>query len=203
VRIWHWLNAVCFALLMATGFQIRYRDLVREIAFETAVRVHNVAAIALLASFALWIIYYVGTGRLGVYVPELRAGSIRAIKRQARYYLWGILAREPNPHVPSPDSKFNPLQQLAYLGVMLFMLPAVIASGVLLWDVDRFARWIDAVGGLKLVSTVHVGVSFALLAFLVGHLYLVTLGHTLFAHVRAMVTGYEELESGPGDASGS
>jgi hypothetical protein len=34
------------------------------------------------------------------------------------------------------------------------------------------------------------------LSFLVGHVYMTTTGHTLFAHIRAMITGWEEIQEG-------
>ena len=48
VRIWHWTNAVGFVLLIATGLQIRYADLMGVVSFETAVRVHNVLGFVLM-----------------------------------------------------------------------------------------------------------------------------------------------------------
>ncbi|MDH3941956.1 MAG: cytochrome b/b6 domain-containing protein, partial [Xanthomonadales bacterium] len=36
VRIWHWVNALGFLLLILTGFQIRYVDLFSLMSFETA-----------------------------------------------------------------------------------------------------------------------------------------------------------------------
>lgn len=42
---------------------------------------------------------------------------------------------------------------------------------------------------------------FAVLIFLILHAYMTTTGHTLFAHIKAMFTGYEELE-GAADAAG-
>ena len=41
VRIWHWINAGGFVLLILTGLQIRYGELLGITSFENAVRVHN------------------------------------------------------------------------------------------------------------------------------------------------------------------
>jgi thiosulfate reductase cytochrome b subunit len=41
---------------------------------------------------------------------------------------------------------------------------------------------------------------FAALIFMILHAYMPTTGHTLFAHIKAMFTGYEELE-GAADAA--
>jgi len=47
---------------------------------------------------------------------------------------------------------------------------------------------------LKVVATVHLAGGFAILSFLIAHLYIVTTGHTITAHTRAMITGWELVE---------
>ena len=37
VRIWHWINALGFVLLILTGVQIRYADLIGVMSFESAI----------------------------------------------------------------------------------------------------------------------------------------------------------------------
>jgi hypothetical protein len=41
------------------------------------------------------------------------------------------------------------------------------------------------------VATIHLAGAFAILSFLIVHLYMITTGHTIFAHTRAMITGWE------------
>jgi Ni,Fe-hydrogenase I cytochrome b subunit len=55
VRIWHWTNAVGFALLILTGLQIRYLDLINVVSFRTAVVAHNYIGFVLIANFFLWL----------------------------------------------------------------------------------------------------------------------------------------------------
>ena len=43
------------------------------------------------------------------------------------------------------------------------------------------------------LDTLHLAGAFGILSFLVVHLYMITTGHTLFAHTRAMITGWEEV----------
>ena len=45
------------------------------------------------------------------------------------------------------------------------------------------------------VATGHTIGAFLMLAFFVSHLYLVTTGHTVTAHIKAMITGWEEVDS--------
>jgi thiosulfate reductase cytochrome b subunit len=75
---------------------------------------------------------------------------------------------------------------------MFFLMPILIATGVLLWDLDRFATVIDLLNGIKTVSAVHLLVAIFFSAFLFVHVYLTTLGRTPLEHIKAMFTGYEE-----------
>jgi hypothetical protein len=38
--------------------------------------------------------------------------------------------------------------------------------------------------------------AFSILTFLVVHIYMTTTGHSLFAHIKAMITGWESVEEG-------
>jgi Ni/Fe-hydrogenase b-type cytochrome subunit len=193
VRIWHWLNAICFFVLIITGAQIRYRGIMNMMSFQTAVSVHNFFGFLLIGTFLLWAVYYVVSGRLKVYIPDLNiVRFISAALKQAVYYGYGIFVGNPNPHHATPDNKFNPMQQVAYFSIMFFLLPAQIVTGLLLWDIDRFAAFIDLLGGIKVLGGVHLFLTLFFTAFLFVHVYLTTLGHTPLEHINAMFTGYEE-----------
>ena len=193
VRIWHWIHAAGIVLLVLTGVQIRYVDHISFLTFEQAVRVHNVIGIIVLLDYTLWFLFYTFTGKIKIYFPtveELVKGSVR----QALYYGYGIFKGDPNPHRITPDNKFNPMQKQAYLMIMLALLPIQIITGLLLWKVGYFSELIEFFGGIKVVDTVHVLLFFFFASFVIAHFYLATLGHTFFAHFKAMFTGYEEEE---------
>jgi len=195
VRMWHWLNTLCFFVLIITGAQIRYRGILYLMPFQTAVNVHNIAGFALIGLILVWAAYYLATGKIKVYIPDLNI--VRFVQTswvQARYYGYGIFIGEPNPHHASPDHKFNPMQQMAYFSIMFFMMPLQALTGLLLWDLDRFASAIDLSGGIKMVSGVHLLLTMFFTAFLFVHVYLTTLGRTPLEHIKAMFTGYEEEE---------
>jgi Ni/Fe-hydrogenase b-type cytochrome subunit len=197
VRMWHWLNALCFFVLIVTGAQIRYRGVMDLMTFRTAVDIHNIAGFSLVGLFIVWAVYYAATGKMKVYLPDLNiARYVRNSWKQARYYGYGLFRGEPNPHHATPDHKFNPMQQVAYFSIMFFLMPVLIATGVLLWDLDRFAGAIDVLGGIKAVSAVHLLVAIFFGAFLFVHVYLTTLGRTPLEHIKAMFTGYEEEPEG-------
>ncbi|GAB4483405.1 MAG: cytochrome b/b6 domain-containing protein [Thermodesulfovibrionales bacterium] len=195
VRIWHWVNAASFLVLIATGLQIRYRESLNLMTFRDAVDVHNFFGFVLIGNFFLWLVYYLASGKIRIYLPPLNLKKfVTGCIRQARYYGYGIFLGEENPHHSTPDNKFNPMQQAAYLGIMLMLMPLQLVSGLLLWDVKGFAGLISVAGGVKIVDTVHVLIFLFFSSFLFVHIYLATLGHTATAHIRAMFSGYEEIE---------
>jgi thiosulfate reductase cytochrome b subunit len=199
VRIWHWANVLCFALLVATGVQIRYLDLFSLMSFRNAVRVHNVVAFVLIGNFFIWLTFYLFSDKNKAYHPEFNLLKLgRACFAQMRYYGWGMFKGEPSPHRIDPYDKFNPLQRMLYQILMLFLLPIQFVTGVLLWDIKRFGGVVEMLGGVRVVDTVHVLIFIFFVFYLLIHPYLATLGHTPMAHINAMVTGYEEVEAEAG-----
>lgn len=197
VRIWHWINALSFLVLIVTGIQLRYRELVHMTSFKNAVDIHNYAGFILIGNFFIWVLYYLLTGKIKIYIPDLNPKKLmdKSI-RQAKYYGYGIFIGEPNPHHSTQDNKFNAMQKTAYFAIMTLLIPAQIVTGILLYDIKFFNSWITLLGGLKMVDSVHVFLFFFFTSFLFIHIYLATLGHTATAHIKAMFTGYEELEEG-------
>ena len=193
VRIWHWTNACGFVLLILSGLQIRYRDIIGLASFEASVRLHNYVGFLLMGSYMLWLFFYLFSDKIKNYHAELNpkkhfADSIN----QVLYYSYGIFRGEENPHHGSAYTKFNPMQKMAYQVIMLLVVPAQFVSGLLLWDVQRFAGTVAALGGVRTVDTIHVLFFIFFTAFLPVHAYLATLGPTPGAHFKAMFTGYEE-----------
>jgi thiosulfate reductase cytochrome b subunit len=195
IRIWHWVNAISFFVLIITGLQIRYRDIMGLMSFRDAVEVHNFFGFLLIGNFFLWLVFYIVTGKIKIYIPPLNPKKfVLGCLKQARYYGYGIFLGEENPHHSTPENKFNPMQQIAYLAIMLLLIPLQLWSGLLLWDIKGFASMIDLFGGIKIVDTIHVFLSLFFMSFLFVHVYLATLGHTATAHIKAMFTGYEEID---------
>jgi len=198
VRIWHWINAIGFVLLIITGLQIRYLGAVQIISFKTAVEWHNWIGFVLIANFAIWLGFYLFTDKIRVYHPELSPSKhFLATFKQMRYYGYGIFRGDPNPHHVSAYVKFNALQSVMYQIVMMILVPVQFYTGVLLWDVTRFSEQVNLLGGVRIVDTVHVLIFIFFCGFIFVHIYLSSLGHTPSAHFKAMITGYEDVESEP------
>jgi thiosulfate reductase cytochrome b subunit len=195
VRIWHWINAVGFVLMILTGLQIRYVGLIDVMSFRWAVNLHNWIGFVLIANFFVWFLYYLFSDRIRVYHPELspRKHFLGAI-RQMQYYGYGIFKGDPNPFHVSIYRKFNPLQSMLYQIIMLMLVPIQFYTGILLWDVKRFSAQVDFFGGVRVVDTIHVLIFIFFVSYILIHAYLGALGHTPSAHYKAMITGYEEVE---------
>jgi Ni/Fe-hydrogenase b-type cytochrome subunit len=196
VRIWHWVKALSFAVLIVTGLQLRYSDSLDWMSFKTAVDYHNVFGFVLFFNFFLWLGYYLISGQIKVYIPNILepVKLVKAMINQALFYGYGIFMGHDNPHHASFDNKFNPLQQMAYLSIMFLLIPLQILTGLLMWDVSGFSVLISLVGGLKVVDTIHVLIFLFFSSFLFIHLYLASLGETPTTHLKAMIYGYEEIE---------
>ena len=132
VRIWHWVNALGFVLLILTGFQLRYADLFNVISFETAVQLHNWIGFVIIANWFLWFFYYIASDKITNYHPDLDAPSF--FKRyfdQAEYYGHGIFTGAKRPHDVHPYDKFHPMQKLTYQFLMMITVPITFFSGLM------------------------------------------------------------------------
>jgi thiosulfate reductase cytochrome b subunit len=193
VRIWHWINALGFVGLILTGIQLRYSDLFSLLTFETALKLHNWIGFVVIANYFLWLGYYLSSDRISNYHPVLDAKSFfDNYFRQMVYYSYGIFRGESRPHKVQPYNKFNPMQRLTYQFVMMISVPIQFITGLMMWDVQRFSGWIEMVGGIRVVSTIHVVWFILFVFFLLVHAYMGFLGKKPSTHFKEMFTGYEE-----------
>ena len=196
VRIWHWLNALGIITLCTTGAQIRFPEYVSLFgSYKSSILLHNTAGFVVSISFSIWFFYYTFVARkmTDLYLPnrdDLQSGLLR----QAKYYFLTYFLGWKNPHHPSPEDKFNPLQKSAYLAIMFVLVPLVCLTGLLMTNVEPLRNLIFMIGGLKLLVGMHFLLACSLCAFLFTHVYLATLGHTPLAHFKPMWTGWEEEE---------
>ncbi len=189
-RIWHWTQALLIFILIFTGFEIH--SSYEAIGFDHAVRYHNVAAISLIILIIFAIFWHFTTDEWRQYIP-----TTKNLKAQINYYITGIFRNAPHPTRKTILSKLNPLQRLVYLGLKIFLIPLMMVSGLLyLFYRYPIKGQISALGmeNLKPIALLHTVGAFLLLAFVIVHLYLITTGKTTTSNIKAMITGYEELE---------
>ncbi len=189
-RIWHWLQAVAILLLMFTGVNIHWSEQFGLMPFSTAVVVHNVLGLLLVANALLGAFYYVTTGTIRRYLPEPH-DFIALSVRQALYYLRGMFRGEPHPLEKTPQRRLNPLQQVTYLMILNVLLPLQLVTGLLILSGQRWPAAVGFVGGLPVLAMIHTLGAWLFAAFVIAHVYLTTTGTTPLAHLKAMVLGYE------------
>ena len=189
IRVWHWVNAVGFLFLILTGIQIRFAEQLDFISLEQAIYLHNYVGFMVIPNYFLWVVYYLGTGQMRLYVPTSN-NLLPKIKEQVVFYSWGVFRGAPNPHKITAKNKFNILQQVTYAKIMFLLLPLQMVTGIFLWQIKQFENYIDLMGGIKIVNSIHVLLFFFFVAFMVGHIYMTTFGHTPLAHIKSMFTGY-------------
>ena len=186
-RFWHWSQAGLIMFLMLTAFDIHGTYAI--FGFEKAVNYHTIAAWSLVGLWVFAIFWHFTTGEWKQYIP-----TTEKVVAMAQYYLFGIFKGAPHPFRLTQLRKHNPLQRLAYLVVLLFISPLIWISGWLYLFYAEWAAWGLTNLQLEWVATAHTLGAFMMLAFLIAHVYLTTAGHTPLAHIKAMVTGWEEVD---------
>ena len=183
-RLWHWSQAALIIFMLLTGFEIHGTYTV--FGFEKAVDYHVVAAWTLVGVWVFAIFWHLTTGEWRQYIP-----TMKNIDKVVRFYAVGIFRGDPHPFQPTRARKHNPMQAQTYLGVTVVVTPLLWISGLayLFYNELSAAGWGIQLGTIALVHTIG---AFLMLAFLIGHIYLGTTGHTPTAHFKAMVSGWDE-----------
>jgi thiosulfate reductase cytochrome b subunit len=184
-RFWHWSQALLVILLGVTGFEIH--GTFSLFGFERAVTLHNwlAGAFGVLVAFAIF--WHFTTDQWRQYTP-----TRRHLREMVRFYLGGIFRNEPHPFKKTEISKLNPLQRLTYLGLKLLIFPIQGITGLIYFYYDDLAARGYLTDGVGTIALVHTAGAFALLAFLIAHMYLTTTGETPTSNLKAMITGWEE-----------
>ena len=189
-RFWHWSQASLIIFLAITGFEVH--GTINLFGFEKAVQFHRIAAYLLIGLFVFAIFWHLTTGEWKQYTP-----TFKKLKDQIRYYTVGIFNREPHPTKKTVLSKLNPLQVLVYLGFKIVLVPIVVVSGLLYMyyaRIDPNNIVVISKINLSTIAIWHTFGAIMLLAFLIVHVYMTTTGESLTSNIKAMITGYEELE---------
>ncbi len=207
-RFWHWTQAALIFTLLLSGLAMHgslpWPD------FETAHWLHVWAALALMALWLLTIFWQFATGNWRHFVPLLEErrsaptfrdalrGWLIMSARIVRHYAWGILRGEPHPYRKRLARKHNPLQALAYFALMAVIGPLIWLSGLVLLGHGLWQPLAVEVADdiLAIAAALHTAGAWLMLAFVIGHVYMATLGKTPAYLIRGMISGVEEVEIG-------
>lgn len=187
-RFWHWAQAALILFLLLTGFEVH--GSYRLLGFEQAVNAHTTAAWTLVGLWCFAVFWHFTTGEWRQYIP-----SFEKVTDMVKFYAIGIFMQMPHPYKVHPQRKHNPLQRLTYLGILAVAVPLIWITGWFYLFHDKWADWgLDGILSLDWVAFFHTLGAFIFLIFVIAHVYLTTTGHTPLAHIKAMITGWEEVE---------
>ncbi|MDN4016134.1 cytochrome b/b6 domain-containing protein [Zwartia panacis] len=174
VRVTHWLNALAVIVMIMSGLKIYNASPIFDFLFPRELTVGGWLGGALLWHFAfMWLLVVNGLIYLTLNFYTGRAWkkffpiSPKELIKDVLDTLKGKLAHEDL-------SKYNTIQKLAYLSVILDIV-ILIASGLAIWKSVQFPILRDLMGGFDNARVVHfAAMSFAVF-FILVHLLMVAL----------------------------
>ena len=169
-RVLHWVNALGFFLLLATGLILYLPSLAADVGDRPLIKDLH---------------FWGGIGWVSALVLVALGGDRRGLLRTARE-IDGFSREDVNwlrRRRPREQGRFNAGQKVNAALTASFLV-LFFASGMLLWAGERDTRF-------RFASTVilHDGLLYASLALLVGHLYLAVIHPATRHALRGMVTG--------------
>jgi len=185
-RFWHWTQAFLIGFLAITGFEVH--GYYKMFGYRDAVMFHDKAAWAFLVLIVFAIFWHFTTGAWREYIP-----TTKLLKEQATYYITGIFKGAEHPTNKLVYNKFNPLQRMIYLGLKILVIPIMVLSGFAYMYLN-YPNETFQLSGLDIVAAVHTMGAFFLIIFVVAHIYLTTTAHKPLSSIKAMITGWEEMD---------
>lgn len=184
LRLAHWINALAILALVTSGWKIYNATAFLGFAIPNDVTLGGWLGGALQWHFAaMWVLAINGTVYLALNGVTKRLAtkffplSFKALVAEMGAALKGRL-------VHADPSRYNTVQRLAYLFVMLDSVLLVL-SGLVLWKSVQFPLLRTLLGGYEGARLVHFGAMFALVFFVLVHLVMVMLvPRTLLTMVR-------------------
>lgn len=189
-RFWHWTQMLLIMTLLITGFAVHgFHD---KLTFEQAVTWHTTAAFALLLLWIFSVFWLFTTRTWRHFIPTI--GGMWAV---ARFYGYGIFKGERHPYRKAYWRKHNPLQALAYLMLKILLFPAIWITGLVYLFYFAWRDLPNAPHWLSTIAQVHTAAAFLILAFVLIHVYMLTIGHSFRDHLMPMITGFDEVDLSP------
>ncbi|MBD9440046.1 cytochrome b/b6 domain-containing protein [Pseudomonas sp. PDM04] len=188
LRLTHWLNALAVLVMVTSGWRIYNASPLYDFSFPASITLGGWLGGALQWHFAaMWFLAINGLIYLAInlFSGRLKRRFFPLSPQGVIHDLWAAL-RGRLGHADL--SRYNQVQRLAYLFVMLDIALLVI-SGLVLWKSVQFPLLRALLGGYEAARHVHFIAMALLMAFVAVHLVMVALvPKTLLA----MIVGRKE-----------
>ena len=186
LRVTHWLNALAVVIMVMSGWRIYNASPLFDFRFADSITLGGWLAGALQWHFAaMWLL-----AANGMVYLLLNLGSGRLLRRffplSPRAVLVDLLNALRGRLSHADPCRYNAVQRIAYLSVMIDCVLLVI-SGLVLWKSVQFPLLRELLGGYEAARRVHFFAMAALVAFVAVHLTMVVV---VPRTLRAMVRGY-------------
>jgi len=109
------------------------------------------------------------SGNWRQYVPAA-SELVSGLNAQNAYVASGIFKGAPPPTVPTPQKKFNVLQQATYLLVMYVAMPFLIVTGIAFFFPEWAPERLFGMDGLLPLASPNYVIGFQLTHFLLGQI---------------------------------
>jgi thiosulfate reductase cytochrome b subunit len=217
-RVTHWINVLCLTLLLMSGLQIlnahpalywgqfganadtpwlalengvpgwltvpHYQDL------ATGRRWHFFFAWAFVINGAIYLAVGLANGHLA---RDIAPGKAELTARHLALDIWNHLRLK----LPKGEAArhYNTLQKLAYLAVIVTVLPMMVLTGLTMSPgFNAFAPvLLDLFGGRQSARSLHFICANLIVAFVVVHVAMVFVAGVA-NEIRSMITGWYEIE---------
>ncbi|MBS1189480.1 MAG: thioredoxin reductase [Rhodocyclaceae bacterium] len=194
VRVTHWLNVAAIAVMVFSGWRIYDASPLFGFRFPAGVTLggwlagalqwHFAAMWLLVANGLVYVAYGIFSGHYWKSFFPIRFGAVLA-----------AFANAVHGRLPHTVGVYNPLQRLAYVGILV-VLVLIVLSGLSIWKPVQFQFLAGLVGGYEGARQVHFFAMAAIVAFVFVHTAMVAIVPKTFL---PMWTGYarRQPEEGP------
>jgi len=213
-RLTHWMWAICLFFLLLSGLQIFNAHPALYLGHQSGFEFDN--ALLVLNPFPGWatIPSYqdLGTGRVvHFFFAWTLVGTLLV------WFLASMLTRRVKDVLPGPSDlralpadiaahaklrfhhtrRYNPLQKIAYSGILFVVLPLMILTGLTMSpNFNATAPWLlDLFGGRQTARTIHFGGMVLLVGFFVIHMVMILAAGPL-NELRSIITGWYRTDEG-------
>jgi thiosulfate reductase cytochrome b subunit len=173
VRVTHWVNAVAMLVMIASGWQIYNASPLFNFTFPQNVTLGGWLAGGIQWHFAaMWVLALNGLAYViyGIFSGHYRSQLLPVTPQSAGRALVSAL----HGRLPHRLGIYNPLQRLAYLGVIV-LGALMVLSGLSIWKPVQLQSLAALMGGYEGARFVHFFCMSGLVLFIVIHLVLVIL----------------------------